>query len=99
MNKILPAALLALLLSVQITNAENLKVISITEELQALLKDNDTGEEWLALEGDEIGGWKVMSVEKDRVVIRKEVEAYFPSAIIKTIILPDKLRAMPVKTE
>ena len=54
MKSIIAAILLALFICAQNAYSENLKVLEINEEQQVLIRDDDTGEEWLAPEGYEV---------------------------------------------
>ena len=79
--------------------AQSFRVISISEDLEAVLVDRETDEEWVASEGDEIEGWTIVEVTKARVVIRKEPEWDESYAIIRTLILPKKVGVMPVRRQ
>ena len=92
MSKIIFMILFAFFLVAQSDQSENLKVLEITEEQQVLIKDYDTGEEWLALEGDEIKGWVITSVKENQVVIWKEAYGNMQDAIVKKLTMPNKLK-------
>ncbi len=52
---------------------QNFKVVYVEEDLkQAVLYDNDTGEEWTVQAGDEIDGWKVVKITLDYVALAKQ---------------------------
>ena len=97
MKSIIAAILLALFICAQNAYSENLKVLEINEEQQVLIRDDDTGEEWLAPEGYEVKGWIITSVKENRVVIRKDADGNLQKAIVKTLTMPKKLKVIPKK--
>ena len=95
MKKIMTVAALFSVILTQNLFADDIRVLSIKEDHQVLLRDADTGEEWLAMEGDSIEGWIIISIEKNKVVLRKESVEESSDVIVKTIELPNKVVLTP----
>ena len=87
----------ALFLVSQNTYALNLNLQSIDQKLsEATLIDRDTGDTWIAMEGDYIGDWRVTEINENSVKIRKEAAGDMEYHIIRTLLLPKKMNLMPV---
>jgi len=78
---------------------QNFKVLAVEEDSQeVVLRDKDTGEQWLARVGDEIEGWIIVKVTKNQVVMRKEAEGNISHKAI-TMPIPQYHSIVPVPAE
>jgi hypothetical protein len=52
--------------------SQNFEVKEVREHSkQVVLRDRDTGEEWVAEVGDEIGGWRVVQITQHHISMAK----------------------------
>jgi hypothetical protein len=77
---------------------QNFQVRAVEEDpQQVVLRDKDTGKEWVVRAGDEIEGWAIIEVKKNRVVMRKKVPGDIShKAIVCTIPIPQCYTVVPV---
>jgi len=86
MRKICLVALLLLFLFMNTAYAQNFDVLEISADHSvAVLLDRDEGIEWAVVEGDEIAGWTIISIDQLGVTIKKEPEGDMPYAIVHTL--------------
>jgi len=79
--------------------SQNFKVLAVDEGFQeVLLHDRDTGNQWLVRVGDEIEGWTIVEVTKNRVVMRKEGAGNISHKAI-TMPIPQYHSIVPVPAE
>jgi L-cysteine desulfidase len=72
MNKAIISIIFLTLMIACPAYSQNFKVKTVDENSkEVVLQDKDTGEEWLAREGDEVEGWRIMAITKDHVTIAK----------------------------
>jgi hypothetical protein len=75
MNKAIIPIILLILIAAQPVYSQNFKVKMVSEDLtEVVLKDINTGEEWVANFGDEVEGWKIVKIRNDQVTIVKQGE-------------------------
>ena len=99
MKKFIIASALFSVIFTQNLFAEDLRILSINEDNQALIRDADTGDEWLVIEGDNISGWTIISIENNKIVLRKESDEENSETIVKTIGLPNAVLLPPGKSQ
>ena len=86
MRKIFLIILLVLFLFMNTVLAQNFDVLEISDDHSvAVLLDRDEGIEWAVVEGDEIAGWTIISIDQLGVTIKKEPAGDMPYAIVHTL--------------
>jgi hypothetical protein len=99
MYRVIIVAILATFTMSLSVYGQNFKVLAVEEDSQeVVLRDKDTGEQWLARVGDEIEGWTIVEVTKNKVVMRKEGEGHISQKAI-TIPIRQHHRIVPVPAE
>ena len=72
MKKIMILITLLTLMIACPAHSQNFEVKTVdVASKEVVLQDKNTGEEWLAREGDEVEGWKIMAITSDYVSIAK----------------------------
>jgi len=75
MNKAIIPIILLTLMIICPAYSQNLEVQSVDEESkEVVLRDRDTGEEWVAKAGEEVEGWRIVKISRDQVTIVKQGE-------------------------
>jgi hypothetical protein len=79
--------------------SQNFKVLAVEEGSQeVVVRDRDTGKQWVVRVGDEIEGWIIVKVTKNQVVMRKEAEGNISHKAI-TMPIPQHHSVVPVPAE
>lgn len=96
MNKVIFSILLLVLFTAIPAYSEELVVVTIREDASsAVIRDNETGAQWVVSAGDRIGAWSVHEITKAGVsLIRMESDG----SAIGTVLDAPAVRVKPLET-